>query len=123
MNRSNSQLSLKEHLCRLEESLLKPEIRLQPSELEKLLANDFFEFGSSGNVWYREDCLGEGGVGARKMSLYDFEIHPLSEEAVLVTYKVKDDTRNHHTLRSSIWKWIDGRWQMFFHQGTVMKSK
>jgi hypothetical protein len=24
------------------------------------------------------------------------------------------------TLRSSIWKRIDGRWQMIFHQGTAM---
>lgn len=23
-----------------------------------------------------------------------------------------------HTLRSSIWKYRDNRWQMFFHQGT-----
>ncbi len=30
------------------------------AELDKLLADDFFEFGSSGNVWYKQDCMGEG---------------------------------------------------------------
>ncbi|MGM0878048.1 MAG: DUF4440 domain-containing protein [Bacillota bacterium] len=53
---------------------------------------------------------------------YDFEIHPISDGAVLATYCVKDETRNQHTLRSSIWKLIDGRWQMFFHQGTITKA-
>lgn len=36
------------------------------AELEKLSAPDFFEFGSSGNVFYREECVGEGGVGVRE---------------------------------------------------------
>jgi hypothetical protein len=115
-------LSLKEHLCYLEESLLKPEIRLAPAELEKLLAEDFFEFGSSGTIWYREDFVGEGGAGVRELSLYNFEIHPLSDDVVLTTYRVKDETRKQSTLRSSIWKLIDGSWQMFFHQGTIAKS-
>lgn len=66
--------------------------------------------------------MGEDGVGFRDLSLYDFEIHSLSESVVLATYRVKDKTKNHNTLRSSIWKLIDGRWQMFFHQGTITKS-
>jgi hypothetical protein len=113
--------SLKEHLYQLEKRLLEPKVRLNPSELEKLLADGFFEFGSSGNVWYKDDFV-EAGLGVRKMTLYDFDIHPLSEDVVLTTYRVKDETRRQHTLRSSIWKFIDGRWQMFFHQGTPTKS-
>jgi hypothetical protein len=44
------QCSLKDQLCKLEQRLLEPEIRTAPAELDKLLADDFFEFGSSGNV-------------------------------------------------------------------------
>ncbi|KYD29494.1 DUF4440 domain-containing protein [Geobacillus sp. NFOSA3] len=117
-----NQSLLKEHLYQLEKRLLEPETRTTPAELEKLLADDFFEFGSSGNVWYKKDCVGEGGLSVSKMTLYDFDIHPLSEDVVLTTYRVKDETRMQHTLRSSIWKFIDGRWQMFFHQGTIIKS-
>ncbi|MGG3988142.1 DUF4440 domain-containing protein [Bacillus smithii] len=106
--------ALKKHLCQLEQMLLKPEIRSSPKEPEKLLADDFFEFGSSG--------VDEGGLSIRKMTLYDFEINPLSEDVVLTTFRVKDDTRMQDTLRSSIWKFCDGRWQMFFHQGTLIKS-
>lgn len=51
--RCNDYLSLlNEHLCQLEEQLLKPETRISPADIEKLLADNFFEFGSSGNVWY-----------------------------------------------------------------------
>jgi hypothetical protein len=54
--------SLNEHLWQLEEQLLKPEIRISPANIENLLADDFFEFGSSGNVWYKKDCIGEGSI-------------------------------------------------------------
>jgi hypothetical protein len=118
-----NQSSLKEHLCRLEERLLEPEIRTSPEEITKLLSDDFFEFGSSGNIWFKKDCVGEGGVGELKMTLHDFEINPLSPDVVLTTYRVIDETRMQHTLRSSIWKFIDGRWQMFFHQGTLTKAR
>jgi hypothetical protein len=115
----NHQL-LREHLLSLEESLLKPEVRINTKKLENLLSKDFFEFGSSGRAWYREDCLKDGGLSIRELHLYDFEIQPLSEDVVLATYQLKDHDRNQVTLRSSIWKLIEGRWQMYFHQGTVI---
>ncbi|GIM47286.1 hypothetical protein DNHGIG_28350 [Collibacillus ludicampi] len=82
------QSSFKEHLCQLEKQLLEPEIRTSPAELEKLLADDFFEFGISGNIWYKKDCIGEGRLSVREMTLYDFDIHPLSADVVLTTYRV-----------------------------------
>ncbi|HDX9628896.1 TPA: DUF4440 domain-containing protein [Bacillus cereus] len=113
---------LKKHLCELEEKLLEPKTRTAPEELDKLLAVDFFEFGSSGNVWYKNDFVGGSGLSVRKMTLSNFEIYSLSEGTVLATYRVRDETRMQNTLRSSIWKMIDGKWQMFFHQGTLTKS-
>lgn len=111
--------ALKEHLKELEESHLKPDVRTSPQQLDKILADDFFEFGSSGYIIVKQDCIGEGGVEPFEMSLHHFDIHPLAPDVVLTTYYIKDQTRNRNTLRSSIWKWIDGRWQMFFHQGTI----
>ncbi|MGM1050176.1 MAG: DUF4440 domain-containing protein [Bacillota bacterium] len=111
-------ISLKNHLLQLEEELLKPDVRTSPEELSKRLADDFFEFGSSGNIFYKQDCIGEGGIGVRNMTLHDFEIHPLSENVVLTTYRLFDETKMVHTLRSSIWKRVNDLWQMFFHQGT-----
>jgi len=114
-----SETSLKEHLRQLEEKLLKPEIRTSQNELNQLLSDDFFEFGSSGRVLYKDLMIGEEGIGVVKMTLSDFDIHPLSEGVVLVTYRIFNEEKNQHTLRSSIWKLVEGRWQMIFHQGTI----
>lgn len=118
----DDQSILKKHLFELEQKLLEPETRTTPAQLDKLLADGFFEFGSSGDIWYKRDFVGKAGLSVREMTLTNFEIYPLSEDTVLATYRVKDETRMQNTLRSSIWKFIDGRWQMFFHQGTVTKS-
>lgn len=109
---------LKEHLRELEESLLKPEIRTSPEALSNLLTDDFFEFGSSGTVWHKRDGMGPGGFGEVKMVLSQFDLHQLSDDKVLTTYRIYNEETGQHTLRSSIWTYKDGRWQMFFHQGT-----
>ncbi len=114
---------LKQHLLELEQNLLEPETRSTPSEIAKWLADDFFEFGSSGKIWYKKDAVGPEGLSIREMTLTDFEIYPLSEKAVLATYRVHDQSRRQITLRSSIWKLQEGRWQMSFHQGTVQSKE
>jgi len=45
--------SLKVHVKQLELNLLKPNIRTSPENLSKLLTDDFFEFGSSGDEWWQ----------------------------------------------------------------------
>lgn len=114
--------SIKNQLLQLEENLLKPEIRTSKEELTNLLADSFFEFGSSGKVLYKDENMSEMTLGEVRMQLSDFEIHPLSEEIVLTTYKIYNEMNKQHSLRSSIWKLIDGRWKMHFHQGTKINS-
>ncbi|KOP81365.1 DUF4440 domain-containing protein [Cytobacillus solani] len=111
--------SLKELLLELEEKLLKPEIRASKDELTNILSEDFFEFGSSGKVLYKNESIGEVNLSTVCMKLSDFEIHPLSEEIVLTTYRIYNELNKQHSLRSSIWKLIDGTWKMHFHQGTL----
>ncbi len=112
------EIELKNHLLKLEEELLKPEIRSHPDRLNQLLADDFFEFGSSGKVWHKEGNY-INGLSNREMILSEFEIHPISEAAVLATYRIHDKTRSQKTLRSSIWRNNNGKWEMIFHQGTL----
>ncbi|MEH6942217.1 DUF4440 domain-containing protein [Bacillus sp. JJ722] len=114
--------SLKQQLLHLEEKLLKPEIRTSKDELANILADDFFEFGSSGKVLYKDESIDEVSLSIVQMKLSDFEIHPLSEEIVLSTYRIYNEINQQHSLRSSIWKFIDGRWKMCFHQGTKTTS-
>ncbi|MFF2908994.1 DUF4440 domain-containing protein [Paenibacillus sp. NPDC057934] len=110
--------TLKAHLLELEERLLQPAVRTSVEELSTLLCDDFFEFGSSGNVWYRQEGLHDEGIGIVNMTLSHFEIHPLSKDTTLTTYRIFNEDKQQYSLRSSIWKYRDGRWQMFFHQGT-----
>lgn len=112
---------LTDTIKKLENSHLRPEVRRSSEALDKLLADDFFEFGSSGRIINKHECIAEGGVEVRDLSLHDFSIHPLSTDVVLATYRVEDATRQQTTLRSTIWRYIDDRWQMYFHQGTVVK--
>ncbi|UOK59118.1 DUF4440 domain-containing protein [Bacillus sp. CMF21] len=112
----NSQL--KEHLKELEKSHTNLEVRKSREKLNKILADDFFEIGSSGYMFDKKECL-ESGVMLTEMTLHNYEIYPLASDVVLSTYFINDKTRKRNTLRSSIWKLIDGRWQLFFHQGTI----
>ena len=116
------QIALKNVLLELELQLLKPHVRKAPGEIDQLLADKFFEFGSSGTIWYKKDFVGGQGISVRDMILTNFQFYPLADDVVLVTYHIKDVSRKQNTLRSSIWKFIEGRWQMFFHQGTITES-
>ncbi|RFU68680.1 DUF4440 domain-containing protein [Bacillus sp. V59.32b] len=114
-------MELEEHIRMLEEQLLTAEVRTSIGELESLLSNDFLEFTSSGQTKNKQDCL--DGLTVFESTRSDFEIKPLASDVVLITYRLHDLTKKQHTLRSSIWKDIDGRWQMCFHQGTPVESK
>lgn len=111
---------LKKHLEHLEVKLLQPATRSSLEELDMLLADDFMEFGQSGRVIYKRDCMVPGGIGGPQMTLHSFELRSLAIDTALVTYRVVKhlESGQSHSLRSSIWKYRDGRWQMYFHQGT-----
>ncbi|UOQ50047.1 DUF4440 domain-containing protein [Gracilibacillus caseinilyticus] len=114
--------SLTEQLRELEESHIQFEVRASREKLDSILADDFFEIGSSGRMFGKKECL-ESGVVLMEMTLHNYQIQPLAEGVVLATYFITDKTRKRNTLRSSIWKHIDGRWQLYFHQGTITDLK
>ncbi|WP_058308181.1 nuclear transport factor 2 family protein [Gracilibacillus massiliensis] len=110
---------LKNQLKELERSHIRLDVRQDTRKLDEILSDDFFEIGSSGNTCNKEDCL-KSGVILTEMSLHDYQINLLAHDVILIlaTYYLVDKTRNRNTLRSSIWKHINGRWQLYFHQGT-----
>ena len=80
----------------------------------KFLQMIFLEIGSSGYMFDKKECL-ETGVVLTEMSLHNYEIYLLSSGVVLSTYFIVDKTRSRNTLRSSIWKFVDNRWRLYFH--------
>jgi len=112
-----------EFFRRLEERLLQPFVRKSAKEIADMLADDFIEFGSSGRIFNKQqiiDALQQ--ESALQISLTNFSARVLASDVVLVSYRairhsVAED-RKASSLRSSIWKLIEGRWQIVFHQGT-----
>ena len=111
----------------LEEELLKPEVRHSPDRVGNLLSDDFIEFGSSGRVFNKQQVIEaleqEGPPDPTiRLSLVDFIARKLASDVILVTYRTilegGPGNMQESRIRSSIWKFIEGRWQMVFHQGT-----
>jgi hypothetical protein len=114
------QEALAAELKELEELLLVPDVR-KSKRLLDLLADEFFEFGSSGRVYSKDDLVAvlqaETPVG---QTTSDFRVTTLAPDVALLTYKIHRHSQPAvDTLRSSVWRRSNGKWQMVFHQGTV----
>ena len=115
----------------LEERLLSSAGRASAETVDALLTEDFLEFGSSGQAFGKQDAMDglaeESGDGHRyERVASDWAVRDLAEDIVLVTYRItRSDATEGSTatsLRSSIWKHQDDRWQMVFHQGTRVSA-
>lgn len=109
-------------LVDLEKQLMDPESRKDISFLEKTLDTTFLEIGSSGKIWSRESILRSlpQEQTASFMS-YDFSVRSLAQDLELVNYRTENldgGVVTSESLRSSIWKRVDGQWKIIFHQGT-----
>ena len=93
-------------LQRLEEELLRPDVRRFPEKMAALLANAFVEFGSSGRRYGKADLLAtaahlEEGWRSRR----EFAATALAPSIALVTSRRMlhtSDGRAQHAWRSSI---------------------
>lgn len=110
----------------LEIKLLQPEVRSSVDQMRALLSDDFFEFCSSGSVYFfNKDQDIDGIVNSSDLDweIQDFKTQRLAADVVLATYGLikHNETRREmkYSLRSSIWRCIDGQWKMVFHQGTL----
>ncbi|HXF79509.1 MAG TPA: DUF4440 domain-containing protein [Usitatibacter sp.] len=113
---------LRKHLFDLEQRLAAPAARISRQEAEELLAEEFVEFGSSGRVLDRASVVAAAATEKPSAwSIADFKVTSLSEDVALATYIATRGTGG-STLRCSIWKRIDGRWRMAFHQGTKIQE-
>ena len=109
--------------------MLSAEGRASPELINRLLADDFQEIGSSGDIFGKRETLDglaeDGHIYERTTS--QWSVRALTDDVALVTYKVvtRDATDGSASAsrRSSTWTYRDGRWQMVFHQGTRLDGK
>lgn len=118
---------LKKQIYELEERAMQPVARESKEKMSQFLVDNFFEFGSSGNIYYfsEDDFINQGSV-VFNCEIIDFEIMMLAPDVILATYKAikHHETREDmkYSLRSSIWKNFNGQWKIVFHQGTLTKE-
>ncbi|WP_425352645.1 DUF4440 domain-containing protein [Methylobacterium terrae] len=101
-----------------------------PGRVAALLTDDFLEFGRSGGVCGKDEVVhslaAERDCERSELTAYGYELRILAVGVVLLTYRTirkEEGGPDLHTLRSSVWKLIDGHWQMAFHQGTPIVPK
>ena len=115
-----------EELKRLEETLLRPEVRRSREKMSALLADDFIEYGRSGRVYDKAAILETADKSfAGLLSLKEFSAKALAPSVALVRYATvlrRSDGNEFRSLRSSIWTRTGQRWQLVFHQGTACGS-
>jgi hypothetical protein len=110
----------------LEEQLLEPSVRASVARLDELIAEDFLEFASIGRAFDKAGII--DGVRAEQAHghyvrpvIRDFDVRRLSDDVALVSYRAERQGVN-GALRSSIWRHSGGRWQIVFHQGTIVPA-
>jgi hypothetical protein len=83
-------------------------------ELERIVADDFVEFGTSGRTFTKTDAIAAliASPASSSASLDDFRVTVLAPTVALATY------RTPKSLRCSIWRKSGAHWQIVFHQGT-----
>lgn len=109
-----------ELLLQLEKSLWQEKTRFDRVFMENVLAEDFFEFGRSGKIYTRLECLEvESQEIHAKFPLENFMVHYVDDATALTTYisEIREKTLL-RANRSSLWVKIKGIWKLRFHQGT-----
>ncbi len=102
----------------LENSLLDERMR-KSGQLAELLADDFVEIGSSGDTYTKQQVIAALNTEApRNIKASEFRARELFPGNVLVSYRARQD--NVQTLRTSLWQLRAARWQLVFHQGTIV---
>jgi len=112
-----------ECLIKLEKKLHSIKVRKSKKQLEALLADGFIEIGSSGKLYDKNKTI-DRLTNSKPYEIIssDFKLNIITPEVMQLVYRTKyyiNTKEPGNTVRNSIWKKIDGKWQMIFHQGTA----
>jgi hypothetical protein len=104
----------------------RPEFGTSRSDLEKMMAPEFWEVGASGKRYDRKfvlDLLEERHANpvSEQLEAGDFRCQQLAVDLFLLTYTlVQEGSRK--TRRTTIWRRTPEGWQIVFHQGTIVQD-
>jgi hypothetical protein len=123
---SYAMASLEQLLLEYETKLMDPEVRRSEKAAE-FIADDFMEFAGNGRIFNKSDALVMMKRHiVRALAIEEFQVRELSPDLVLVTYRVRSHgfagTPSRVSVRSSIWVQRNHKWQVTFHQSTLILS-
>jgi len=114
---------------KLEIELHQYQTRQDKTRVEQLIHSDFLEIGYSGKVYSKQEImnsLAEEPEPDYRVHSQDYEYIELAPDLMQVMYKAahsyNDGTFSRHSIRTSIWQKVDGRWQIRFHQATAVAN-
>jgi hypothetical protein len=111
----------KETLESLEQELWRAETLLNKPRMSEIIAEDFFEFGKTGQFYERQDLLSATFQPTDSVPPKpEFHVRLLSETIAQITYD-SSSTQNgivEHARRCSLWSRTDNSWVLRYHQGT-----
>ena len=107
-----------------------PEFGASRADFENMTEADFWEVGASGQRYNRQDvidtCVSRyQDVNYTKTDFWEtsnFECREISPTCYLLTYHLIQGKEKRLTHRSTIWRLIDGKWKIFYHQGTIIEN-
>jgi hypothetical protein len=112
---------IEDEIRALELSLLTSPERLSAEFLDRVISDEFREFGASGHTYDKHEAIAmllkapspPSADPTTPPELVDFRAVELAPGVALATW------RTPRSLRSSIWRREGGTWRICFHQGTV----
>lgn len=90
-----------------------------------IVCDDFYEVGASGRQYEKSDVIKthlERYADPNYIDIWktkDFHCLEIAPNNYLLTYTLLQDKRI--TKRVTIWRYEDDRWQIFYHQGTMVQ--
>lgn len=104
----------------------RPEFGVSRHAFEEMTAPDFWEIGASGRRYSRDYVLEQvvqrhSAPHVDAWETREFHCRRLSADTFLLTYTLAQEGAR-ISRRTSIWRRREGRWQVLFHQGTLLVS-
>jgi len=120
-------LSIFEQLRPREPVFHTPEFGRTIADFDNAMAPDYWEVGASGRRYSREFILrmfernAPVNAAAEKWDIQGFGFRRIGPDTYLMTYTLRQKARL--TRRCTIWQGNSTRWQILYHQGTVVAAE
>lgn len=116
-------LGVLEELQRLEPIFHRPERGTRREDFERMITEDFWETGASGQRYSRSYVLGvlearHGHIGEEFWQTSDFRCQEIAPDNYLLTYTLAQSKRL--TRRATLWRRTADGWKIVYHQGTIV---